>query len=223
MKLNEAIVLESYKDAERIFGNAFTYMKDRRFNGSEERARMFGMIVAKRFQQQAHRIPPETRDISMWIGLANRVESESDALSFYSSINEVITRAEEMTPAYQVVGEQGAIRVTHLENFAAVKSLCGRMSICIRSNERDFEAYSLSGALFLIEVRGRKFIYEYSTFSNDGTIWNERNEEVDWDEFFDSLNTLYIPSFNGVYGDDVVDEALDHFSHMWRLHRRGGL
>jgi len=220
MLLNEAILLENFKDAERIIANAFSMSKF--FAGDPKGAETYAMVQVRRFRQERDKIPSDKRDISMWIGKANRVNDRQSADAFFYEFSEVVREAEEKTPAFYVMGQQGPIRVTYLENYAAVKKLCGRMRICIRANPQDFESYNRDGALFLIEVRDRKYVFEYSSITNDGSIWDENNEEMDIMDFFDSLNTLYIPSFPS-YDMDIADEAMDFFSDMWRMYRRGAV
>lgn len=215
MKLNEAIqiVSENYKVAHDLITQVYVIGLAELVPNPEHR-----VIFANRdvgfFKEESSAGRITNKDISPWIRKANtilqidnRITQQQQAKQFYRDFSEVIRDAQDKIPEYDIVARNGMMRVTHLENFAAVKKLCGRMRVCIRSSESDFEKYSTSGVLLLFEFRGRKFIFEYDKRNDDGTFWDERNEEMTPEEFFREYDIRELPRLTS--SDKMVRDAFD--------------
>lgn len=209
MRLDEAItfqLVESYKDAEEIIPELYAMIP---FADSET-MRTIGLGDVRQFKGHADAGRLDSPDISPWIGRANRIirsGDEAEARQFFSDFRSLLSDAEDKIPEFTVVAQSSDIRVTNIENFAAVRKLCGRMNICIRTSKEDFDNYAEHGVLLLFEMRGRKFVYEYDERTDDGSFWDERNNEYSVGEFIDLAGMRELP--NIITNERDILDALD--------------
>mgnify|MGYP006426293895 CR=1 FL=1 len=219
MKLTEAvqILTENYSDAERIFPDV--YNMSRFFDNNNNDAHvMIAKSHIEEFKQLAKDglVDPSDRDISQWIGMANRVETREEADEFFREFVMAIGRANDKLPDYEDIYKDNTIEIIKLENYAAAKKLCSGMQLCIRSSEEDFEKYDNDGVLFLIKTRKNNYVYEYDKFNEDGGLWDRGNQEVDIEKFveeegpFDinSMTDRYYKAFDNQIDEDAFDSLL---------------
>ena len=218
MKLTEAvqILTENYSDAKRIFPDV--YKMSRFFN--KENNTLHITIANKDIEEfkefsQDGLINPSDRDISQWIGMANRVETEQEADDFFMKFRKVIGDAEDKIPDFGDIYEDNKIKVVKLDNYAAVKKLCSGMQICIRSSEEYFDDYNEEGALFLIKTRGSNYVYEYNRSTGEGGLWDRGNQEVDIEEFIEEKGPFNIREMRnrsyGAFDLEIDEDGFDSF------------
>ena len=203
----ENVLLESYKDAERIFATTYKLALGDRMG--DHNAVQVSKMDLQRFKDYASRglIGPKEKDISKWIGLANSSKTHHEAYSWLLKFRGVLSDAEDKIPSFELIVDRSNIKITIIENFAAAKKLCSNMRVCVRSNAQDFETYSSTGALFLVELNGKKYIYEYDKRTEGGTFWDSSNEEHDPIDILTRYGIKDLPRV--VHHNRVVEDAIE--------------
>ena len=205
MKIKD--LFESYKDAERIFATAYSLALGDRMG--ERNAIQVGGMDLHRFKDYASKglIEPKNKDISKWIGLANSAKTHHEAYSWLLKFRGVLSDAEDKIPSFELIVNRPNIKITFIENFAAAKKLCSNMRVCIRSNAQDFETYNSTGALFLVELKGKKYVYEYDKRTEGGTFWDSSNEEHDPIDILRRSGIKDLPRV--VHYNRIVEDAIE--------------
>ena len=200
-------LFESYKDANRIISDVYVLGLGARMGDTN--ARNVGLMDIKRFKDHASkgRIPSNLKDISMWIGLANKAKTHDDAYSWILSFRGILSDAEDKLPDFDEIISKPNIKITHIANFAAAKKLCSNMRVCVRSSQKDFDMYNKYGALFLVELKGKKYVYEYDKRTGGGTFWDSSNEEHDPIEILSAAGVQSLPKI--YYHNNNVEDALE--------------